>query len=82
LKGLVVKKFRDLKIGDTFDFIGNCQFTSFYETCIKISPRKYAWFCDYWGKRFKSQVGTINVEVFHVNENSINERINNKACCH
>jgi hypothetical protein len=43
--------FKDLNIGDKFDF---------------ISPRKYTWKIE--GEPFDSQVGSINVEVYHVNE--------------
>lgn len=56
-------KFRDLKEGDTFDFV-NDQIpgsNSFFKRCEKISSRKY--------KDEDSQtctVGTINAEVYHV----------------
>lgn len=70
-------KFRNLAIGDTFDFIPPTGQASFYHTCTKVSTRKYKWPLGEWvktptGKHITfgfSTVGTINVEVYHVNEN-------------
>lgn len=57
-------KFRDLSIGDSFDFIGpDRRYNSFYLRCRKISTRKYR---DERGT--EHQVGSINASVFHVNE--------------
>jgi len=55
-------KFRDLKIGDTFDFISpNKLANSFFERCKKISPRRYR------ANKKKYQVGSVHAEVYHVN---------------
>jgi len=60
--------FRDLTIGQTFDFISdNLQFNSFFERCTKTGARSYV---SESGLRCK--VGTITVEVFHV-EHSASE---------
>ena len=57
-------KFRDLAIGDTFDFIGpDRMFNSFYARCCKVSSRGYR-----DDKLNRYQVGTVDCEVFHVNE--------------
>lgn len=58
-------KFRDLKIGDTFDFINPNNYmggNSFYKTCERISARCYR---DSSGVIYK--VGSINTPVYHVN---------------
>lgn len=60
-------KFRDLAIGDTFDFVGPDRiYNSFYEICEKISARQYR----YTSTQFKtvcvSRVGSINCEVYNV----------------
>ena len=61
-------KFRDLLIGDTFDFIddNNRLMNSFYDRCVKTSSRTYKSIelnPHYDGK---SQVGSINAIVHHV----------------
>jgi hypothetical protein len=67
-----VMKFRDLQIGDTFDFIGpDNMLNSFYSRCTKISSRKYRWEnpiqCSLSpAKYLETRVGSINVEVYHV----------------
>jgi hypothetical protein len=54
-------KFRDLNIGDTFDFIKpNSLRNSFTKRCTKISARKYR------DDLHTHLVGTINVEVYNV----------------
>jgi len=61
-------KFRDLKIGDTFDFIStNQSLNSFLSRCKKISPRKYR------ANKTNHQVGSVHVEVYHVNVNEEKE---------
>ena len=37
-------KFRDLEIGDEFDFIDHKHpaFNSFFDRCVKVSPKKYS----------------------------------------
>jgi len=57
-------KFRDLKIGDSFDFLGpESMYHSFYLRCTKTSQRKYR---DENGENYT--VGSINADVFHVND--------------
>lgn len=57
-------QFRDLAIGQGFDFIGpDRAYNSFFLRCTKISPRRYL---DERGTEHR--VGTINAEVFHVEE--------------
>ena len=68
-------KFRDLKIGDTFDFISGSRFDSFFDRCTKVSPRRYTWTRCYADTKrarttLQSSVGTINVQVYHVNESA------------
>jgi len=56
-------KFKELNIGDTFDFIDydHPEWNSFFERCTKISARKYD------AVTISGlEVGTINVNVFHV----------------
>jgi hypothetical protein len=57
-------KFRDLLIGDTFDFLNDEKpmFNSFYERCEKISARKYKGL----DNRIEYRVGSINASVHHV----------------
>jgi len=61
-------KFKDLLIGDTFDFMDeeNPTHNNFFARCEKISKRKYAWGRMEFGGRPESQVGNINVMCFHV----------------
>lgn len=64
-------RFRDLAIGQTFDFIDDSRphLNSFFERCTKISARSYTWQGWDWengGKRdYSTRVGTINAGVFH-----------------
>jgi hypothetical protein len=57
-------KFKDLAVGDTFDFIddNNRMHTSFYKRCVKVSDNKYRSLADVATYR----VGTIKCNVFHV----------------
>lgn len=56
-------KFRDLAIGDNFDWISpDIGMTSFYRKCWKISARKYVDETD-----IQHQVGSLNAKVYHVN---------------
>ena len=55
-------KFKELIIGNSFDFIGpKNDYNSYYKRCTKISPRKY-----------KSDdgethtIGTINCKIHHI----------------
>lgn len=58
-------KFRNLSIGDTFDFVGPGRFNSFYDRCEKTGSRTYT---PIEGnlKGHKLSVGSINADVFHV----------------
>jgi hypothetical protein len=59
-------KFRTLRIGQTFDFIGHEPlFNSFLSRCVKVSPRQYEWEGAN-GKTLRASVGTISVRVYHV----------------
>lgn len=63
-------RFRDLAIGQTFDFVddANPHLNSFFSRCTKMSARRYTW--EVWGPQgsavLETRVGSINVEVFHV----------------
>jgi len=60
-------QFKDLSIGDTFDFIGpDRMMNSFYARCRKLSARKYEW--EENGIRYLGSVGSIKASVYHVNE--------------
>jgi hypothetical protein len=67
-------KFRDLAIGQTFDFISpNRMLNSFYSTCEKTSARKYRWKnplkCSLSPQEYlETRVGSIDAEVYHVGE--------------
>jgi hypothetical protein len=55
-------KFRDLSIGDRFDFVGpDPMLNSFYDRCTKIAPRKYR-----DDKRNVHTVGSVNAKVYNV----------------
>jgi len=56
-------QFKDLKIGDTFDFVDDkaIGYNSFFERCTKITARKYKSETD-----VIYRVGKITCEVFHV----------------
>ena len=56
-------KFRDLSIGDTFDFVNDSRpiFNSFFLRCKKVSTRRYE---DSEG--YIHRVGSINAMVHHV----------------
>jgi hypothetical protein len=65
-------KFKDLAIGDTFDFVSpNRMMNSFYDRCTKISARKYQWEnpvqCSLSPSKYlETRVGSANVEVYNV----------------
>jgi hypothetical protein len=55
-------KFRDLPIGETFDFVSpDRMMNSFYKRCTKISARRYR---DDTGTMHR--VGSINAAVYHI----------------
>ena len=61
-------KFKDLNVGDTFDFVSpNSNLNSFYMSCTKTGPRSYTWQSHHDGSTLKSRVGSANVLVYHVN---------------
>ena len=56
-------RFRELKVGDQFDFISpNRIVNSYFERCVKISPRCYTAV----GAVVVMRVGTVDVDVHHV----------------
>lgn len=58
-----IAEFKDLAIGDLFDFIsGNYTTDSFYDDCEKISARKYISI----QSRIEYTVGSIHVKCYHV----------------
>ena len=68
-------KFRDLNVGDTFDFIDDkhMMLTSFYKRCVKTGPRTYGTVHDEPQDRLDRvvglspyRVGSVSAEVFHV----------------
>ena len=60
-------KFRDLSIGQEFDFIDdeNPMYNSFYTRCVKTSARKYE-NADGSVNVISYTVGSINAKVYHV----------------
>ena len=59
-------KFRNLSIGDTFDFIGpEPMFNSYSRRCVKLSERAYTP-VDGEDAPVPIRVGSINVQVYHV----------------
>ena len=54
-------KFREMLVGDTFDFIGG-EYPSFFERCIKVSKRCYVGTT----KGLNYHVGSINATVYHI----------------
>jgi len=69
-------KFRELAIGDTFDFVSpNSMLNSFYNTCEKIGARSYRWKnpvrCSLSPEEYLSSRCSINCIVYHVNENKV-----------
>lgn len=61
-------KFRELNIGDTFDFVDDRPerriYNSFFDRCTKTGPRSYSWTNQHG--TLTSRVGTTNIEVYHV----------------
>lgn len=57
-------KFRNLSIGDTFDFINQDAVgqNSFFKRCRKIGPRRY----ESVDEGFEYRIGSVACEVFHV----------------
>lgn len=63
----MAQRFRDLTIGQTFDFINDDKpsTNSFFDRCTKTSARMYSWKAAS-GMTYSTRVGTINVDVYHV----------------
>ena len=58
--------FRDLAIGDTFDWIGpNSRYNSFFERCVKTGTRTYELVNGKDGPR-TFRVGSKDANVFHI----------------
>jgi hypothetical protein len=59
-------RFRDLQVGDTFDFINDAEpgFNSFFARCTKLSERTYTYQAN--GQLVRNQVGSIYAPVFHI----------------
>ena len=57
-------KFRDLKIGDHFDFAGG-DYPSFFDRCVKTAQRKYQSLERPENFPEGMEVGTINVRVYN-----------------
>ena len=59
--------FRELSVGDTFDFINddNRMMNSFYARCVKLSARTYT-VVEGEGEPRHMRVGSINTTVYHV----------------
>ena len=57
-------KFKDLKIGEEFDFIkpNNVGYNSFFDRCRKVSDRRYI--STYTGTELC--VGSVNCKVYNV----------------
>lgn len=57
-------RFRDLSVGDTFDWINDRQptFSSYFAACEKTGPRTYV-----SDDGHRHRVGSINAVVYHVN---------------
>lgn len=62
--------FRDLAIGQTFDFIDddNRMLNSFFARCTKIGPRTYTWHANIGRRVMRTQVGSIYAQVFHIED--------------
>jgi hypothetical protein len=56
--------FRQVKIGQTFDFISPGFSNSFFDECVKTSTRKYRSLAT----NLEYRVGSINADVYHVGE--------------
>jgi hypothetical protein len=57
------KCFRDLKYGETFDFLDpDRHLNSFFERCHKIGPRTFRIF----GNKHEYRVGSVHARVYNV----------------
>ena len=66
-------KFRDVRIGQMFDFVAPSYVavergfgSSFYERCRKETARTYSFWCGITNQRLTSRVGSVEVEVWNV----------------
>ena len=55
-------RFKDLEIGETFDWVGG-EHPSFFKRCTKISARRYE-----DEDSVKYHVGSIYADVYHIGE--------------
>lgn len=75
LTGEWPKWFKDVKVGQWFDFCGpNPMAVTFWDRCQKVSDRKYRWRnpvrCSLSpGEWLETQVGSVYVETYHVGDN-------------
>ena len=61
-------KFRDLAIGQTFDWVNEgSRFNSFFKRCVKLSKRTYTT-VEGESEPRPMRVGSINANVFHESE--------------
>ncbi len=59
-------QFRDLRVGQTFDFVGPDRImNSFYDRCMKLSERKYSPM-EGAARNKTMRVGSITCEVYNV----------------
>ena len=61
--------FKQLCIGDCFDFISGSIYDSFFARCVKLSPRTYGIVGEVDRRdqrRTIYRIGTINCKVYHV----------------
>jgi hypothetical protein len=60
--GSIQHTFRDLKIGQTFDFVNedDIQHVSFFIKCRKVGIRKYT------AKDYTHEIGEMDCKVYHV----------------
>ena len=61
-------RFKELAVGDTFDFIAPTGYNSFFVRCTKVSARKYRYENGHPApfNFYVAQVGAVNCEVYHV----------------
>jgi hypothetical protein len=65
--------FKQLSVGDTFDFVSDTSYDSFYERCKKTSARGYVAINSdgSTNKRYgKMRVGSLSAKVYHVSKSN------------
>ena len=58
--------FKDLSLGDTFDFIGEGRFNSYFKRCKKTGKRMYRSIEPEDAQAAVLHIGSGNAKVFHV----------------